>query len=158
MTFNNIGELKKEGFIGFKTVSELFDDNSILPNAKGGYLVLYIAHDRPLFLTTGSGGHFKHKDPNVSLTELRSNWVNNTIVVYIGKAASLKSRLMQYMKFGQGKNIGHYGGRYIWQLKNSQELVVCWKPLDVDPRLFERNLIEEFVSVFGERPFANLRD
>ena len=40
------------------------------------------------FLAVGSGGHFKGKDPNISLADLKSNWVDNTKVVYIGKATS----------------------------------------------------------------------
>ncbi len=90
---------------------------------------------------------------------LKSKWVDNTKVVYIGKATSLKSRLKQYFSFGQGKNIGHYGGRFIWQVKYSKDLIVCWKSLPTDERReFEANLIKLFVSVFGKRPFANLAD
>jgi len=89
--------------------------------------------------------------------------VDDTIVVYIGKAgkdgssATLQSRLRQYFGFGQGKNVGHWGGRFIWQLKNSADLVVCWKALPTtDPRTVEADLIQDFVSKFSQRPFANL--
>lgn len=72
----------------------------------------------PEFLSHGTGGFFKGKDPNVSITELETNWVENTCVVYIGKAGTtLQKRLNQYLKFGNGQNIGHWGGRYIWQIK-----------------------------------------
>lgn len=92
--------------------------------------------------------------------------MDDTIVVYIGKAgtataqATLYSRLGQYLKFGQGENIGHYGGRYIWQLEDSHNLLVCWKKLpDNDPREVERKLIESFKLQYnGKRPFANLKD
>ncbi|HZK09309.1 MAG TPA: GIY-YIG nuclease family protein [Bacteroidales bacterium] len=156
MTFNDIDEIKKAGFSGFKKMSELFLDSSMLPNNNGVYLVLNIDNKPGDFLTVGSGGHFKGKDPNISLAELKSNWVENTKVVYIGKATSLRSRLKQYFGFGQGKNIGHYGGRLIWQLKYSKDLVVCWKSLTIDPREFEADLIQQFVKTFGCRPFANL--
>lgn len=158
MTFNDIDEIKKAGFTGFKKMSELFLDSSMLPASKGVYLVLNINNRPGEFLPVGSGGHFKEKNPNVSLEELKVNWVDNTKVVYIGKATSLKSRLRQYFGFGQGKNIGHYGGRLIWQLKYSKELVVCWKSLTTDPREFEADLIKQFVSSFHRRPFANLKD
>jgi hypothetical protein len=92
-------------------------------------------------------------------------WVDDTIVVYIGKAgkdgssATLQSRLRQYFGFGQGKNVGHWGGRLIWQLKNSADLVVCWKALPTaDPRTVEAELIQDFASKFSNRPFANLAD
>ena len=159
MTFNDIDEIKKAGFTGFKKMSELFLDSSMLPDKNGVYLVLNIDNKPGEFLAVGSGGHFKGKDPNISLEELKSNWVDNTKVVYIGKATSLKSRLRQYFGFGQGKNIGHWGGRLIWQLKNSNDLIVCWKPLlNDDPRTFENTLIKKFVSEFSKRPFANLAD
>lgn len=39
-------------------------------------------------------------------------------MVYIGKAGTtLRKRLNQYLKFGNRQNIGHWGGRYIWQIK-----------------------------------------
>jgi hypothetical protein len=53
---------------------------------------------------------------------------------------TLRSRLKQYLKFGQGKNIGHYGGRLIWQLEHHSELVLCWLPMNEDePRELEKN-------------------
>jgi len=158
MTYNDIEEIKKAGFTGFKKMSDLFLDSSILPDSNGVYLILNADNKSGDFLPVGSGGHFKGKNPNVSLAELKANWVDNTKVVYIGKATSLKSRLRQYFGFGQGKNIGHYGGRFIWQLKYSKDLVVCWKALTTDPREFEVELIRQFVSIYGCRPFANLKD
>lgn len=156
MNFNEIEEIKKAGFIRFKKMSELFIDSSMLPDTKGVYLVLNVDNKPGEFLTVGSGGHFKGRDPNISLAELKSNWVDNTKVVYIGKATSLKSRLRQYFGFGQGKNIGHYGGRLIWQIKYSKDLVVCWKSITTDPREYEADLIQQFISIYGCRPFANL--
>lgn len=156
MSFNDIDEIKKAGFIGFKKMSELFLDSSMLPDNNGVYLVLNIDNKAGEFLAVGSGGYFKGKDPNISLADLKSNWVNNTKVVYIGKATSLRSRLRQYFSFGQGKSIGHYGGRLIWQIKYSKDLVVCWKSLTTDPREFEADLIQQFVKTYGCRPFANL--
>ena len=165
MNFNNIDDIKKAGFVGFKTMQELFGDSSQLPAIKGVYLVLNLDTKAPSYLQVGSGGHFKGKNPNITIPELKSNWVDKTIVVYIGKAgsetssATLKSRLKQYFGFGQGKNIGHWGGRLIWQLATSNNLVVCWKALpNEDPRTFEGKLIKDFVTQYGNRPFANLAD
>jgi hypothetical protein len=165
MNFNNIDDIKKAGFIGFKTMRELFVDSSQLPVIKGVYLVLNLDTKTPSYLQVGSGGHFKGKNPNVTISELKSNWVDKTIVVYIGKAgsdtssATLKSRLKQYFGFGQGKNIGHWGGRLIWQLATSNNLLVCWKPLpNEDPRTIEGKLIKDFVIQYSNRPFANLAD
>lgn len=165
MDFKNIDELKKAGFEGFKKMSELFVDSSAIPKIKGVYLVLNPNFKKAEYLQIGTGGYFKGKNPNVSFNELKSNWVDNSLVVYIGKAgsetsnATLHSRLRQYFGFGQGKNIGHWGGRLIWQLKNSSDLIVCWKTLpNDDPRIFENQLIKKFVAEFSKRPFANLTD
>ena len=165
MDFNNIDDIKKAGFTGFKKMSELFIDSSSIPKIKGVYLVLNPNFKKAEYLQIGTGGHFKGKNPNITLDELKSNWVDNSLVVYIGKAgsetsnATLHSRLKQYFGFGQGKNIGHWGGRLIWQLKNSADLVVCWKALPTaDPRTVEADLIQDFVSKFSNRPFANLAD
>ncbi|MBL7889422.1 MAG: GIY-YIG nuclease family protein [Bacteroidia bacterium] len=158
MTFNDIDEIKSLGFTGFKKMGDLFQDSSVLPDSGGVYLVLNIENTPIEFLTVGTGGHFKGKNPNIPILELKANWVENTKVVYIGKATSLKSRLKQYLSFGKGKNIGHYGGRLIWQLKYSNDLVVCWKVMKTNPREFEAELIRQFKSNFNCRPFANLKD
>ncbi|MEI8226006.1 MAG: hypothetical protein WCG82_08765 [Bacteroidota bacterium] len=165
MTFSSIDDIKKAGFKGFLKMSELFSDSSSIPKIKGVYLVLYLTDKSPEFKTVGTGGHFKGKDPNVSIAELKKNWVDGTIVVYIGKAgkegssATLHSRLKQYFGFGKGGNIGHWGGRLIWQLRNSSDLVVCWKELPTDdPRTVEADLLKKFIAKYATRPFANLSD
>jgi hypothetical protein len=165
MNFESLDAIKKEGFVGFRSMTDLFADSSELPKIKGIYLVLYLEKKAPELLTVGTGGHFKGKNPNVPVSELKQNWVDDTIVVYIGKAgkvgsaATLQSRLRQYFGFGQGGNVGHWGGRLIWQLRNSRNLVVCWNELpNDDPRTVEASLIQEFVKKYGKRPFANLSD
>jgi len=161
--FNDIEKLKKFGFIGFKSVAELNNNPNLLPNQMGVYLVLNLSNRKTEFLTKGVGGFFKGKDPNISIADLENNWVKNCKTIYIGKAdslngnATLKSRLMEYLKFGQGKNIGHYGGRLIWQLKNQLDLTFCWLPMtDTEPRELEKKLLVEFIHQYGQRPFANL--
>jgi hypothetical protein len=166
MNFNDIDELKKIGFDGFKTMQELFVDSSVIPPLKGIYLILHLDRREPSYLKKGSGGYFKGKDPNVAVGELRIKWIEKTIVIYIGKAGSekgkstLNSRLKQYLAFGQGKNVGHWGGRHIWQITFSKDLVVCWRQFpNSDPRTTEKELIRDFKAQYnGLRPFANLSD
>ena len=161
--FDNIDSIKNSGFLGFKKVKELFLNDSSIPEKMGVYMILYIGQQPPEFLKVGTGGHFKGKNPNVPIAVLDENWVENTCVIYIGKAggvdsrATLRSRLRQYFRFGSGENVGHYGGRLIWQLKNSRDLIVCWKPLQKEnPRSAEYELITQFVLEYKKRPFANL--
>jgi len=163
MDFTSIETIKQAGFYGFVTIESLNRDMSNIPHKKGLYLVLRINQMPCEYLEIGTGGFFKQKNPNVSLLELQRNWVDEACVVYIGKAgkdggnATLKSRLRQYLKFGQGQNIGHWGGRLIWQLKDVNQLTICWKTLDEDdPRQAEKELIQAFVKQYGKRPFANL--
>jgi hypothetical protein len=166
MNFRTIEDLKKEGFQGFAKIADLINDQHRIPAEKGVYLVLRLDGDKPAFSVKGSGGFFKGDDPNVSVSELESNWVNGTIVINIGQAggggskATLKSRIKQYLDFGQGKPVGHKGGRLIWQIKNYQDLLLCWKSTgNEDPRMVEKGLIQEFKAIYGKRrPFANLQD
>ncbi len=154
-------ELKKLGFIGFESVKSLMmSDFSQVPSQGGIYAIVREKTEAPDFNEIGSGGFFKKKNPNVSIAELKKNWVDGSEVIYIGKATSLRNRLNQYMRFGQGEGIGHYGGRFIWQLKDSRDLLVCWKPTPgKDPREVEKQMIQEFkASHDGMRPFANLVD
>ncbi len=157
LKFKSIEELKENGFKGFVPFVELLEDDLKTPPKKEGiYMVLYGKKERPSFLPTGTGGFFKGKDPNVSLDTLNQEWVNDTPVIYIGKATELKARLSQYLKFGKGKNIGHYGGRYIWQIENAmKDLIICWKPI-AESRSVEKGLISNFKKIYGDRPFANL--
>jgi len=161
----SIEELKESGFQGFKSINALQINAASIPVHKGIYLIVIPDNFLVTLVEQGSGGFFKGKNPNVSLIELESNWVENANIVYIGKGggsssnATLQSRLKQYMRFGEGKAVGHWGGRYIWQLKNSGELIVCWKSLtEEEPALYESALICEFRKTYGKRPFANLKD
>ncbi len=164
MKFKTSKDIIDAGFSGFKTMNELIHSNSYIPTVRGVYLVLYTQQKAPGFLSTGTGGFFKERDPNVSIAELQSNWVEDTVVIYIGKAggvksnATLRSRLNQYLRFGQGAKVGHWGGRLIWQIQDARDLVLCWKPVpDGDPEQLEKEMIRKFHSVYLKRPFANLR-
>lgn len=153
-------QLKGAGFDGFISVKELKEDfkNGRVPKEEGVYQIIRLSSTPPTFLQKGTGGYFKGKEPNVSIDELRSNWVADEPVVYIGKASELYKRIRQYMQFGSGKAVGHFGGRYIWQLADSDELIICWK-LASESRSLEAAMIAEFKNNHnGKRPFANLKD
>ena len=100
MKFNDIDEIKKFGFSGFKPMKDLFVDNSVIPHSKGVYMVLNPTM-KSEFVEIGTGGHFKGKNPNVPIAELESNWVSESIVVYIGKAG--KSGKLTPRQLGSGK-------------------------------------------------------
>ncbi|MBN9612832.1 MAG: hypothetical protein J0H64_05135 [Actinobacteria bacterium] len=158
-----MGSLRVAGFQGFLPVHQLAGSPTLIPNERGVYVWVRDSRAEPEFLEVDTGGHFKGRNPNVPIDELRSNWVAGSAVVYIGKAgdpdssSTLRQRLGQYLKFGAGAAVGHWGGRYVWQLADSSDLLIAWLPLpDGFPSAVESELIDQFRAQFGERPFANL--
>lgn len=165
LDFKSIDNLRRNGFSGFVSVAALRQDLTQIPDIRGVYMVVRQIGSQPQFRATGSGGHYKGTDPNVPIEKLRKNWVEETCVLYIGKAgdehsqATLRSRLRQYLQFGAGKPIGHKGGRYIWQLEDAEDLLFCWKPLPSgNPPKEETALLAAFKCQYeGRLPFANLK-
>ncbi len=56
-------------------------------------------------------------DPSVSIEKLQAKWIDEALVLYVGKADAGKTgmrgirvRLDEYLRFGQGEPIGHWGG------------------------------------------------
>lgn len=146
------------------SIRELRSSPELIPAVRGVYVLLRDGTHSPVFLETGTGGFFKGKDPNVPVEVLQQNWVESSPTVYIGKAgdpgktATLRTRLWQYLRFGAGANVGHWGGRYIWQLEDAEDLLVCWLPLPEDtPSELESKMVSVFRQEHGVRPFANLR-
>ncbi|KGO86031.1 hypothetical protein Q765_13295 [Flavobacterium rivuli WB 3.3-2 = DSM 21788] len=161
--------LKVFGFKGFVKISDLIKDYTQIPNERGVYLVLK-SEAIVSFLVRGSGGYFKHEDPNVSVEILLQKWIETSSVIYIGQAggirkekwsdSTLRKRLKTYINFGQSKAVAHKGGRYIWQIANNQNLIICWKVLPdkiSDPSKVESDLIKKFKALHNQYPFANLK-
>lgn len=153
--------LRDFGFRGFVPFADL--PLSSVPAGPGVYAVLRLGSERPVFRPASIAGWFKGKDPSVTEDKLSAAWVEGAEVLYIGKAAAgaskrrgLRKRLDEYRKHGSGLPVGHWGGRYLWQLVDSDELLVAWfeTPLD-DSESLEAALLENFTQTFGARPFAN---
>ncbi|MCD2469538.1 hypothetical protein MBT42_39165 [Streptomyces sp. MBT42] len=121
--------------------------------------MLRTADSPPVFLERSPAGRHKGLDPSATVAALNSSWVPGASVVYIGKAAGrhgLRKRLNAYCREGQGRNAGHSGGVYIWQLADSAELLVCWRiTADQSPASAEGELISAFRAANGKIPFAN---
>ncbi len=159
----SIKMLRENGWEGFHRIGSFSPPYRNIPDVKGVYLVLCPSSQCPKILPKSTGGWFKGKDPTVSGTQLSERWVDETSVLYIGKAggsgaSTLRRRLRSYLKFGNGQAVGHWGGRYIWQLSNSADLALCWKQMPHgDPEQEEVQLLTTFFTRFGKLPFANLK-
>lgn len=156
-----IARLQEAGFEGFGKIADLTPSD--IPTAPGVYVVARVSGSDPTFLESSPAGHFKGKDPTAAIIVLKQRWVQNTDVIYIGKATAgrtarrgLRARLDEYLRFGAGQPIGHWGGRYIWQLQDSSELLVGWRQSN-EPTELETEMIREFATLYGVLPFANLR-
>ncbi|WP_327290312.1 hypothetical protein [Streptomyces sp. NBC_01198] len=125
--------LEERGFRGFAPFSLLA--TQLLPLDGGIYVVIRTSDAAPTFLVASTAGWRKGKNPAVSTSQLAAKWVEGAEILYIGKADAgraaadhgLRGRLMQYARHGLG-GTSHHGGRYIWQLQDSTDLLVAWKP------------------------------
>lgn len=153
--------LGERGFEGFERFADL--PTAQVSGSSGVYVVLRESDDVPSFLPSSPAGRFKGRDPSVAPETLAAAWVARERLLYIGRAApgpsgrrGLSKRLDEYRRHGAGEPVGHWGGRYIWQLADHEDLLVAWKT-DDDPTVAEADLLDEFIEDHGRPPFANLR-
>ena len=156
--FNSLKALKNNGFDGFVSVKDLCNGRDVIPNVQGVYLVLLPNGSKMDFNIKNPAGIRGGRNPTVLIEELEKNRVSDTVVLYIGKAKKLNERIHCYLKHGMGSDsAAHWGGRMIWQLRDSQNLLFCWKTNeDEDSFEVERELINSFCELYKKRPFANL--
>ncbi|RYG23123.1 MAG: hypothetical protein EOO01_44555 [Chitinophagaceae bacterium] len=161
--FQSCKSIEEAGFTGFQTIERLWRDHSILPDKPGVYVILHPENASVSYMTQGVGGFFKRRNPNIAVEQLQSRWIDDCAVLYIGQAggngstSTIKKRIKQYLDFGKSLPVGHYGGRYIWQLSHHPQLIVACKEIKgADARLEEKLLLTEFVNYYGRLPFANI--
>lgn len=151
--------LTAEGFTGWVGFDELRPGGSaVVEHAPGTYVVYRVSGSTPVFLTANPAGRFKGRDPTVPLLCLEANWVDGARVIYIGKADNLAVRVPCMAAYGDGMRVAHEGGRLVWQLADSADLLFAWRPLRdgfATARADEVDMIALFRQVYGKSPFAN---
>lgn len=159
--------LRETGFRGFHSVSHLQRTRCLdVPVERGVYAIVRDTEMPPEFMEESVGGRCRHQDPTVPVDELKAKWVEGAQVIYLGRARGpgvrnlLQQRVKRCIRFGQGKVVAHWGGRYVWQLRDHVALRVAWRPAaeDEDPATTEASLLEGFIARHGRLPFANLRE
>jgi hypothetical protein len=100
----------------------------------------------------------------VPVATLAKKWVDGPEVLYVGKATlgstgkrGLQKRVDEYRRHGAGEPVGHWGGRFVWQLEDRDHLLVAWNVTDEDASAVESRMLGDFVDRYGVLPFANLR-
>ena len=164
MIFDNTDEMKDAGFQGFCTVESLMANGcAAVPDQPGVYFVLWLQDSAPEFLQQSPAGEFKGRNPSVPVDTLQGKWVQGSKAIYIGSAgggesdATLQSRIKDCMKAGQGRPVADCGEELIWQIRDCQQLQVCWVTSGKDnPRNLETSLLVLFETTYGRHPFANL--
>lgn len=164
MKFDAVDGIVACGFEGGLTIRNLQSTCAAIPKKRGVYVVVRDSPSPPLFHPVSTGAHLKQRDPSVSIEILEERWAHNAVVLYIGKAGgekqktNLQGRIRSYVEYGQNKPRRHWGGRYIWQLVDFQELRVFWRVCEsAEPSGVESALIREFEEIYNALPFANLR-
>lgn len=110
-------QLEGRGYTGLVSFTDLRDGSlDRVPQAAGTNAVLVEGIELE-FLEVSRGGHFKGKNPGAKTDDLRSKWVYGAAIAYIGKAGNMQRRLREFCRFGAGAAIGHWGGRYLWQVQ-----------------------------------------
>jgi hypothetical protein len=155
------GSLASAGFTGWVRFADLEPALQDIPTAVAGiYIVLRERRaGPPAWVTPSPVGLTWRGDPSVSIEQLEANWVPGAKVVYIGKAKSrrLRSRLREFLRYGEGRGRRHAGGRLIWQLPDPWMLLVAWRalPAEANALVVEGELIAKFRTVYDKPPFAN---
>lgn len=130
-----------------------------LPASSGEVYVLFRrSHLEPTFLDRSTGATHKKRDPSMGPEALTANWVPAAKVVDIGRAHRhrLRGRLNECQAMGARPTGSHWGGRLIWQLEDSSELLVAY--LVLPPTEIPRNVEKETIEGFRRRRKATLRE
>ncbi len=152
--------LARLGFHGFESIDRLrqTDLASVPGKHPGVYVILRSNGDAPAFLAENPGPYRKGTSPTLDVRSLMLKWSPRSSILYYGQSSPpIRHRMRAYLWFPKGRR-GHWGGRAIWQLKDSEQLVVAWMTTKADEaRPIEAEMIGAFAASFGRLPYASWR-
>lgn len=124
-----------------------------LPPRRGVYAVLRLSTERPALIET----NVIIRRKAYTVERLEDKWLDGQTIVYIGMAEpvdGLYGRLGDFSK----QSSSHTGGRALWQLADSRDLVAAWvETPDHIAEVLEKSYLRTFKAKFGRYPFANWR-
>ena len=74
--------------------------------------------------------------------------------LYIGESDNLQHRIALFLQYGRGEDVPHRGGRAIWQITNSRELILAWC-VCANHEDVKAMLLSSYRQNFGTLPMAN---
>lgn len=151
------------------TVKELHDGAlNEIPETSGVYFVFMPSNFELVILQKNVGFEFtsKRKSSSYRIEELEAkaehygkfgNYTSH--LLYVGKAKNLHRRIEQYVgyRYRIQNLFPHDGGRAIWQIENSEKLIVRYMECleGEDCRKIEQNLLQTYKKQYEAYPFAN---
>ena len=150
--------------INFKFCGKIGTIKEPLDETKANYCGVYMFvlpddFGKIEFKEHSTSGRWKGKNPDVSIEELKCNWVTDAKILYIGKSSSkpVRERIEnEHKRFWNEENVPGWGGRYIGQLQNYEKLEVWSLECDNSGEVKDK-LLKDFKKQYKKLPFANLK-
>ena len=86
-----------------------------------------------------------------ALISWKDKWVEDALILYVGASNDLQRRINELIDFGNGKDVAHHGGRYLWQIEGADYLQVCWKVVQ-NEKQEETKMLEAFKRLYQDKP------
>ena len=157
-------DLRRLGYEGFLTVSQLRDEGAAsVPAAAGTWVVLRdVSSSLPHFQARSSAPSWRGQEPTQTADALGARWVAHAYVLYVGVAPGtgvrhlLQQRIKRFLRFGSGRNVAHWAGRSVWQLAGNATLRIAWRLASPEGARRDADaILRDFEERHGARPFAN---
>ena len=163
-----IDDLQADGFVGFVPLAA-FEKPFVMgdgPDVEGVYVVLRESAVRPTFR---EDTHRKPRSKIYTAAQAEAEWVDGSQMLYVGKGPlrkprrgrrqGLAQRINEMRAHGHDGGANHYGGKLLWQIEDTDSLLIAWKVLiegtadDVETALIRRFMDQ---AESGRTPYANI--